>query len=117
MNKKRIRNQQAMRQFIANLKSLPDELKAELISWEEIVKSPYSLSFYSSRGKRWDHTPSGCKRISNHWNFKHRKKPENKGWIHCKTDIPVKNQYYWTYAIFENGLWRVQLSLPCKKKK
>jgi len=111
--KKRIASRSEMITYIQKLKSMPDELKLELFSWEEIAGSPYSYSFYSSKKKRWNFTPIGCKRISNHWNFSSKKTARQKV-VHCKTDIPVRNHTYWTLAVFERGIWKVIKSLPMK---
>ena len=93
-----------------------EELKDEIRNWDEIVRSPYSYSFYSSKKKRWNHTPKNCYRISNHWNFTN-KKTKRKSIIHCRTNVPVKNFTYWTLAVFEHGIWKVIKSLPNQSKQ
>lgn len=100
--------------YLDRFKSLPDALKEEMLSWPEVRKSPYSRSFYSSKKKRWDFTPEGCKRISNHWNFRSRRDPMT---VHCITDIDVRNSSHWTLATYVEGLWRVESSLPIYKPR
>ncbi|MEM0994629.1 MAG: hypothetical protein AAF847_09955 [Bacteroidota bacterium] len=109
--KRRLENRSATLAYLERLRSMPQELKEEIKSWDEIVRSPYSYSFYSSKQKRWDHTPKQCFRVSNHWNFS-SKKTRSKGIIHCRTNVPVKNHTYWTLAVFEKGIWKVLKSLP-----
>ena len=102
-----------MEQYILRIKSMPDELRHELLGWEDIVRSPHSYSFYSSKQKRWNFTPKHCKRISNHWNFK-GKTHTGESIVHCITDVPVQNNNYWTLATFEKGIWKVAKSMPIK---
>jgi hypothetical protein len=113
--KKRIRNRSDLEQYILKSKSLPEEFKQEIISWKEIAHSPYSHSYYSSKSKRWNHTPLKCRRISNHWNFKGKSKSGGL-FIHSKTDIPVQNNTYWTLAEFNGKVWKVIKSLPIRKR-
>ncbi len=112
--KRRIKNRAALELYIQRIKSMPIEIKTEVLSWEHIDRSPYSFSFYSSHQKRWNFTPKGCLRVSTHWNFKKRNH-SGKEIIHCKTDISVINNTHWTLARFENGVWQVVKSLPCVK--
>lgn len=113
--KKRIRNRSEMKDYVLGFKALPDELKEEILSWEEIAHSPYSHSFYSSQKKRWNFTPIGCFRVSNHWNF--RSKKGGKNIRHARTDIKVRNYTYWTLAVFNGKVWEVTKSLPMQKEK
>ncbi|MEM9886634.1 MAG: hypothetical protein AAF849_12140 [Bacteroidota bacterium] len=109
--KRKIENREAILAYVERLRSMPQELKEEIRGWEEIVRSPYSYSFYSNKKKRWNRTPRGCYRVSNHWNFTN-KRNRSKGVVHCRTNIPVKNHTYWTLAVFEKGIWQVIKSLP-----
>ncbi|MEM1325680.1 MAG: hypothetical protein AAGI23_06995 [Bacteroidota bacterium] len=113
--KKRIRNQSELKVYIQNARAIPQELKQEILSWEEIAHSPYSHSYYSNRKKRWNYTPIGCYRVSNHWNFKGKSKSGGQ-FVHSRTDIPVRNHTYWTLAVFTGKVWRVIKSLPMEKK-
>lgn len=114
--KRRIKNRAELERYIQRIKSMPPVLKQEILSWEHIVRSPYSFSFYSSSQKRWDYTPKGCLRVSNHWNFKKQNR-SGKTIIHCKTNIEVINNTHWTLARFEDGIWKVIKSLPCEKMR
>ncbi len=109
--KRKITNRAEMELYIQRIKSMPEELKSELLTWEEIVRSPHSYSFYSSKQKRWNYTPRNCKRISNHWNFKGTTK-SGASIVHCITDVPVQNNNCWTLATFEKGVWKVVKSIP-----
>lgn len=105
-------------QYILRMRTLPDAFREELLSWPVIVKSPHSRSFYNMKGKRWDHTPEGCLRLSDHWNFKSRKGAAN-GQIqrHCITDKPVSNNTHWALAEYQEGIWRVREILPMRQQR
>lgn len=97
--------------YLDRFKSLPRELKSEMLEWPTVKKSPYSRSFYSSKEKRWDFTPEDCRRISDHWNFQ-SERSRNPQEIHCCTDRNVQNGSHWTLAIYTEGIWRVIASFP-----
>lgn len=110
--RKRIHSRSELLIYIQGIRSLPKVFLEEMLTWEAIYKSPHSPSFYSCSEKRWDFTPVACKRVSNHWNFKSRRQPPAGQDLHCITDVPVKNHYFWTLAVYQEGLWQVQLTLP-----
>lgn len=62
---------------------MPSALRAEILAWPFASKSPFSDSWYDRPGKDWDHTPEGCLRVSDHWNFL------AKGRRHCPTSKPM----------------------------
>ncbi len=90
--------------FLERLHSMPEACRKIIRAWPERKKSPFSRSFYSSRAKRWDFTPDGCARISDHWNFHSRRQ------LHCVTDQPVPNGTHWTHAIYnaQSRVWQVR---------
>lgn len=96
-------------QYLDRMPALPEALKAEILRWPEVAKSPFSHSFYSSKAKRWNVTPEGCRRISNHWNFRPKRRRCE---LHCVTDRPVANRTHWTLAIYRAGVWEVLQTLP-----
>lgn len=100
--------------YLGRFKSLPETFKAEILSWDIVKKSPYGPSFYSSKEKRWDFTPEGCLRVSNHWNFRSKRHPQQ---VHCVTDKAVPNNSHWTLAEFHEGIWRVKQSYPIYKSR
>lgn len=103
--------------YLEKVRSLPDVLREELLSWERVYKSPHSRSFYNMQGKTWDHTPEGCLRISNHWNFKSRRRRKlGQATLHCQTDVRVRNNNHWTLARYEGGIWKVLRTEPVFKK-
>ena len=63
----------------------------------EWSKSPYSMSFYSSKDISWGYKPEGSLRVSNHWNFGYEGE-------HCPTDEPVEG---WAVCRFENGKYHL----------
>ena len=108
--KRRYSSRQEVLASLERIPSMPEELKEEVRSWEYVVRSPYSTSFYSTQEKRWSVTPEGCYRVSNHWNYQtSRQKAGDK--VSCPTDVAVSNGSTWTLAQFEQGLWRVKKSL------
>lgn len=90
-------NKTNMMSFISSNGSynVPVEALEEIVNWDIIHKSPFSLSFYNNREKTWDNTEDGTIRISNHWNFS-RKLDKT---IHAKTDVDVHN--VWTKGIYD----------------
>jgi hypothetical protein len=62
---------------------LNEDLFAILLGWPLIAKSPYGASFYDTPDKRWDHTPLGSRRISDHWDFKNTSPGRN-----CPSRMP-----------------------------
>ncbi len=97
--------------YIEKVKTLPEAYREVIRSWPDVQKSPYSRSFYSDRGKSWQHTPDGCERISDHWNFrgKRRRGPQQ---THCRTDRPITNGSRWTHAVYSQSTqtWTVKSS-------
>lgn len=98
---------------LERLRTLPEPLKAAILSWPQVYRSPYSRSYYNSGSKRWDHTPEGCLRVSDHWNFRSR------GQLHCPTDRRVPNRTHWTLARWDSasGVWQIELSLPAQPRR
>ena len=64
---------------------------------DEWSKSPYSLSFYSSKNIGWGYKPEGSLRVSDHWNF-------GEDGEHCPTAEPVEG---WAVCRFENGVYHL----------
>ena len=64
---------------------------------DEWSKSPYSLSFYSSKNIGWGYKPEGSLRVSDHWNF-------GVDGEHCPTAEPVEG---WAVCRFENGVYHL----------
>ena len=60
---------------------------------DEWSKSPYSLSYYSSKNIGWGYKPEGSLRVSDHWNF-------GEDGEHCPTSEPVEG---WAVCQFNNG--------------
>lgn len=63
----------------------------------EWSKSPYSMSFYSSKEIGWGYKPEGSLRVSEHWNFGYEGE-------HCPTAEPVEG---WAVCRFENGKYHL----------
>ena len=87
---------------------IPDEIIERMKDWDVIVKSPYGLSFYSSKEVSWANKPDISFRVSDHWNF------EARGSVHCKTDIPVKNTSHISLGQYDksSNKYKILLSLP-----
>jgi len=87
---------------------IPDEIIEKMKSWNVIMKSPWSNSFYSSEDISWNSKPDGSFRVSDHWNF------ETKGKKHCLTDGPVKNHTNFSLGKFnqKTGKYNILLSVP-----
>lgn len=82
-------------------KSMPVAAGEAMLTWATVFKSPFGNSFYSMPGKTWTHTPEGCLRIADHWNFTN-KKHGGKRFIHCPTDkeVPMGT---WAMGRWEGG--------------
>ena len=87
---------------------IPDEIIEQMKSWDVIVKSPYSASFYNSKEISWNHKPDGSFRVSDHWNFIIGDKK------HCRTDKHVKNTTHMSLGLYDRkaGQYKILLSLP-----
>ncbi len=112
----RRRQRHEILEHLAAKPGFPRECWEILAGWPVLVASPYSRSYYSMRGKRWDFTPEGCERVSDHWNYLTRRRrtaPEG-GKRHCPTDRPVPNGTHWAHAIYDASarLWRIQRTWP-----
>lgn len=83
--------------------NLPPGIIEKMKVWDEILKSPYSNSFYSTSQTSWNHKPEGSFRVSNHWNFYSRRDSK----IHCKTVEPIENDWQWCLGQFEGGKYRI----------
>lgn len=81
----------------ASSSNLPLELLNEIISWPDLIKSPYGLSFYSAPVD-WNYKEDKSFRVSNHWNFL-----ANDFRMHCKTDIEVPKDF-WALGQFDSNL-------------
>jgi hypothetical protein len=90
---------------------MPEELILEIMSWEVGSKSPYGHSYYSVAPgeKDWNHTPLGCLRISDHWNFR------SQGKIHCPTDCKVSNNSKWSLGRWDGNKYIILKSLDRRK--
>lgn len=84
--------------------AMPRQIRREIQSWATVSKSPFSDSYYSMNGKTWNHTPEGCIRVSDHWNW------VDATGTHCATNRPVRNGD-WTMARYESGVWVVIVSM------
>ncbi len=82
--------------------TMPKELRDYILSWNKIVKSPYSDSYYDTDGKTWTHTPDDSMRVSDHWNF------TTNSVINCPTDIQVPTKK-WAIGKFDktDGLYHI----------
>lgn len=87
---------------------IPDEIIKEMESWEVIVKSPYSNTFYNSTEIGWNYKPDGSFRVSDHWNF------ETRGNKHCLTESPVTNTTHVSLGKYDRkeGKYKILLTLP-----
>lgn len=84
--------------IISNLpKDFPNEFISELLSWENVNKSPYSHSYYDAKVD-WGFKPHNSLRISDHWNFWSR------GKLHCQTVEQCKNNSCWTLARYDENI-------------
>jgi hypothetical protein len=86
---------------------IPDEIIKEMGSWNIIVKSPYSNTFYNSKEISWGYKPDGSFRVSDHWNF------EVRGNKHCLTESPVKNTTHVSLGQYDRkrGKYKILLTL------
>ncbi|MFS1664316.1 hypothetical protein [Streptococcus sp. zg-JUN1979] len=75
-----------------------EAMKFVVENWDDDwSRSPYSLSFYSSKDIDWGYKPEGSLRVSDHWNFGFEGE-------HCPTAEPVDG---WAVCRFENGLYQL----------
>lgn len=96
-------------------KNVPQAIKDIVATWDEIYKSPYSLSLYDTDGKSWDHTPEGSLRVSDHWNFEAGVIETR---IHCPTRGERPKKGWWTVARWEDGAYTVLSSFyPVNTRK
>ena len=79
---------------IAEYEAMKYVIQNETDEWS---KSPYSMSFYSSKNISWGYKPEGSLRVSDHWNFGYE--GEN-----CPTAEPVEG---WAVCRFENGKYHL----------
>jgi hypothetical protein len=89
-----IRNQVTIQQacnYVATF-NFPIEFFMEMIKWQHIVKSPYSLSFYSHETD-WNKKEDKSFRISDHWNFI-TSHDDFEDRLHCITDKPVPKDHW-----------------------
>lgn len=91
--------------------SIPEEIVDMMKSWDVILKSPYSNTFYNSKDITWNYKPDNSYRVSDHWNFVNRDRK------HCKTDKPVKNVTHISIGKYDrsNNIYKILLSLPTEK--
>lgn len=69
----------------------PVEFFVQMTQWENIIKSPYSLSFYTHETD-WNKKEDKSLRISDHWNFTTEYDFTTK--LHCKTDREVPKDHW-----------------------
>lgn len=74
--------------------NFPAELRQEMKTWDEVVKSPYGHSYYNAKVD-WGYKPDNSLRISDHWNFR------SKGKYHCETTTECPDNTHWTIARFD----------------
>jgi hypothetical protein len=88
--------------------NIPDEIIQKMKTWEVIVKSPYSNTFYNSKDIAWGYKPDGSFRVSDHWNFEARDKK------HCLTESPVTNTTHVSLGQYDRkkGKYKILLTLP-----
>lgn len=91
LTKKEIKN------ALGDWKLVPAKVVLEIVEFETLYKSPYSLSFYSKR-KYWNYTEPDTIRLSNHWNFISRHTGEK---VHCKTNIEIPDNT-WIKAKYDD---------------
>ena len=90
-------------EFTATIKKLipmlfiPNEIKDILMSWNNIIKSPLSNSYYNATFKSFNDTEDGTIRIADHWNYKSSHGDPNV--IHSKSIGKVPTNY-WAYGIY-----------------
>ncbi len=89
---------------------MPDGLAAEVAGWRFVLKSLASPSFYSKPGTPWATPSDGCLRAADQWN-----RPQDGDRPNFPTDQPVENGTHWTIARFEDGVWRVERSVPANR--
>ncbi|WP_052356687.1 hypothetical protein [Faecalimicrobium dakarense] len=83
-------------------KIMPKQVIEEINKFENIVKSPYSDTYYNTSDISWTHKPEGSLRISDHWNFKSR------GETHCQLDYTHEYiEGYWILGKYINGKYHV----------
>lgn len=87
---------------------IPDEIIDKMKSWEIIIKSPYSNTFYNSKETSWNFKADKSFRVSDHWNF------EANGYKHCLTEEPVKNVTHISLGQYDkkNKKYKILLTLP-----
>lgn len=87
---------------------IPDEIIQKMESWEVIIKSPYSNTFYDSKEIDWNYKPDGSFRVSDHWNF------EARGKKHCLTETPVKNTSHVSLGQYDRikGKYKILMTFP-----
>lgn len=78
-----------------HFRNIPIKALSELLTWENIFKSKWSLSFYN-KPKDWQITEYNTIRISDHWNF------TTKFGKHCQTIQDGIGQNCWAKGIW-NG--------------
>jgi hypothetical protein len=87
---------------------IPGEIIQKMKTWEVIVKSPYSNTFYNSKDIGWGYKPDGSFRVSDHWNF------EARGKKHCLTESPVTNTTHVSLGQYDRkkGKYKILMTLP-----
>lgn len=99
-------NYQQLLNYTAQSK-IPHELFIDLLSWSDLIKSPYGLSFYSAPVD-WNYKEDKSFRISDHWNFYTRHSKD----MHCKTNINVpKNTWSLGQYNAELGMYEILKNL------
>jgi hypothetical protein len=87
---------------------IPSEIIDNMKSWDVIVKSPHSDTFYNSTEISWTYKPDGSFRVSDHWNF------ETRGTKHCLTETVVKNSTHVSLGQYDRkkGKYKILMTLP-----
>ena len=76
------------------------EIFKEIVKFEKINKSPYSMSFYNAEVD-WNYKPQGSLRISDHWNF------YSEGEKHCELEETSEYTQKWLMCEFRNGKYHI----------
>jgi hypothetical protein len=107
--------------FIRIFNTLPKSVDYRIVEWmienwgDIVNKSPYGFSYYNAE-KDWDYTEDKSLRLSDHWNFYSRATGDK---IHCKIDIPYRDNEYWTIARYDKDTdtYNEEISFPYNYSK
>lgn len=85
--------------YFSNIKN-GIEIFKEIAKFENVNKSPYSMSFYNEEVD-WNYKPQGSLRISDHWNF------YSEGEKHCELEETSEYTQKWLMCEFRNGKYHI----------